>query len=217
MAVNDIILARFVCDYTPALQNTIVSFNLLHYLVVAEEGTGASIQAIAVGFSTAAATVYKPLLPVNASYRGCLATKIFPLPSGATSGSQAGNGPGTAVGEPMPATVAGVITKQTGLAGRRNRGRVFIPFPLEEDNQDDGTPNLPYIAKLDAWWIAMFQTFVFGPPGANSTLFPVIFHGPLSPPPVFQAITVGFSRNYWGTVRKRQNAFRNDALPIFIP
>lgn len=45
---------------------------------------------------------------------------------------------GDRAGGVAPPQVAMLITKNTGLGGRRNRGRMFIPFPSEADIEANG-------------------------------------------------------------------------------
>jgi len=44
---------------------------------------------------------------------------------------------GTAAGDPLPGNVSAVVTLRTALAGRRNRGRLFV-IPLDEGSNDAG-------------------------------------------------------------------------------
>lgn len=49
------------------------------------------------------------------------------------------NNPGALGGAVAPPQVATLIGKSTGLAGRANRGRMYVPGVLDADVNDDGT------------------------------------------------------------------------------
>lgn len=65
------------------------------------------------------------------------------------------NLPGTTSGTGTPPQVALLIRKETGLAGRRNRGRMFLPQPGNNNVGEDGlvnaTPLATYQAAADAF------------------------------------------------------------------
>lgn len=72
---------------------------------------------------------------------GVIATQEFN-----TDGTAKWNGGGT--GQSIP-QCAGILKLQTGLAGRSHRGRIFIPF-LGEGEQDGGTV-IDALATATAW------------------------------------------------------------------
>lgn len=63
--------------------------------------------------------------------------------------------PGTTSGTGTPPQVALLIRKETGLAGRRNRGRMFVPQPGNNNVGEDGlvnpTPLATYQTAADAF------------------------------------------------------------------
>ena len=98
----------------------------------------------------ALSVVVGPLLRANmtehAEYRG-LTMKIH---GGTTVQdiSIAGAGIGSIQGEALPAQVSGIITLKTDSAGRAGRGRMYIPFPSEEDSDQAFGPMAGYMQGL---------------------------------------------------------------------
>lgn len=156
----------------------------------------------------------KAILSTEAKYEGVIIQKVFPLPLTDAVGSVVAAGPGDRVGELMPLYVCGALTKLTGLAGRRFRGRAYIPFPLEIDNTSVVRPTVAYVTLLNA--LATFAAIprVVGVLPNTITVQPVIFH---KPPPVvvpnFNHITTVTANPYWTSQRRRSNVFRSDTIP----
>jgi hypothetical protein len=61
--------------------------------------------------------------------------------------------PGAVAGDPMPTTVPAVINLRTGLAGRRNRGRIKQGGLLEVDNDATGRVSATARGVIDAAYI----------------------------------------------------------------
>lgn len=104
-------------------------------------------------------------------YDGCLVQKIWPLPvlESVLDATAAGNG--SIVQNSLPSEVAAVITKRTGLAGRKYRGRAYvpgIPVTYETDSQLNST-GLTGIGAI-ATKLATALT------GSGWTFFPTLYH-----------------------------------------
>lgn len=218
MALNDIWLVRVVNSLLLTGQNRVVAFNLLHYRVFAETGSGATAANVAAAMEGPLAPVYRAIFDSETFHLGVLATKIFPFPSGATAGNTGLAGGGTrAPGEKQPSMNSGIITKRTALAGRKFRGRVYIPFPLEDDNTATGQTSVLYGSLLLGIADALIAPRTAGSGGNTADLQPCIYHGPVGAPPRFTDCTSMVTRIYWGTQRKRNPAFHSDTVPLFPP
>jgi hypothetical protein len=74
--------------------------------------------------------------------------------TGALTGAFAGTDPlsvtGTAAGDPLPGQTQGLVRLATStvVSGRRLRGRLFIPGPVEADNTSAGVPSSTYTTDV---------------------------------------------------------------------
>lgn len=74
--------------------------------------------------------------------------------TGVLTGAFAGTDPtsvvGTAAGDPLPMQTQGLVRLQTStvIAGRRVRGRLFVPGPPEAENTSAGVPSGSYTTAL---------------------------------------------------------------------
>jgi hypothetical protein len=66
--------------------------------------------------------------------------------------------PGTALGNPQPQQVAGLITRRVNLPKNNNRGRVYIPFPSTAGTSTVERPSAAYIALLTTLQQALLPT-----------------------------------------------------------
>lgn len=84
-------------------------------------------------------------------------------------------------GGAMPPNCAILIRKTTGVGGRRNRGRMFVPpiYPPEGNVGQGGSIADPQVDNLNLWWGAFRTALV------TAGLQPVIFHSepPFTPTP----------------------------------
>lgn len=195
LAVNDIWRVRIAC-YTPDQ----ASVNVLHYKVIGTAGAGATDQDLADRVNTLAAPLYKAVLSVSATYRGTSAQRIFPGPLTAAAFSVGSAGIGTVAGEPLPTQCAGIISLHTSLAGRRQRGRIYLPFPGEDSSTNPGVPTGAYVTAAQTLANALFTTIVAGVGGNTSNLDPVIFHRSTNTADV---ITRKEAKTAWATQRRR--------------
>jgi len=122
--------------------------------------------------------------------------------TGAFVGTTPANSIGAGGSSPLPYQTQGLIAwgTSTVIAGRRLRGRWFIPYPDEGDNS--GTPGAPsssYTSQLQAGVTAM----MVAPAGGA---LPVIWHRPApgGSNGGHGAITGGNARPYWCAQRKRR-------------
>lgn len=211
-ALGDIYSVKLFSRITPIAVGSQLAINVLHYRVEEVLGLPKDDQEIADAFSDHFGPVYGAYLSVDASFRGVIVQKINPLPVSIAVSSTSGQQAGVRVaGDLLPPQVSGMITKQTGGAGRAKRGRIYMPFPGEDD-VTDSIPNAAYIAALSAT-LTSFVTFVLAGPLPNRTSFgPVIFHraNPGNPDPIATAV----ARPYFTTQRRRAWVTGADISPI---
>lgn len=153
-----------------------------------EETVGADPEAFAVHAYTVSSASGMPFNPA-----GMMTPYTF---LGVSCTTMTGSGPvtfeeldpetGTAGGNPLPSNCALLVKKNTGLGGRRNRGRFFVPlFGLTDANVDPlGNINTLTATQViySAWYDAL---------QANSTLPPVaLLHSDGGPATAITSFTV---------------------------
>jgi len=171
-----------------------------HYRHSAIDGTGTTHQAIADALQFSLSATLLPLLTSQASFLGVTAQKIEPLPASIPFASSSPPLPGTGGPNTLPGQVSAIITLRSNNAGRRNRGRSYVPFPSEERNTD-GKPTATYVADLTQLGTALIMARVIGPTLANETLTPIIYRRNFTPRTI--DIQSFVARPVWATQRRR--------------
>lgn len=99
---------------------------------------------------------YLAAININATLRGLTCQVIAPTLFDAVihSNPQAGTGAGDA----MPPGTALSVERRTGVGGRKNRGRFYIPFPSELHNDANGHPTAAYLTLAATLATATIQT-----------------------------------------------------------
>jgi len=205
VAVGDVLQVRAV-----AFANNQISVNVLHYRVSAIAGAP-DLQLMPPPIDASWAAVYKPLMSINANWRGIGVRRLTPTPT-IEFQSITSAGAGTNAGDLIPLQMSGIITKQTGQPGRANRGRVYVPFPSETSNGASGEPTAAYVTALNtlAGILLTTQTYTHG--GINSmTLFPVLKqHGTVHITDILSARSNG----KWAAQHRRGDFGRPNILPF---
>jgi len=143
LAVNDIVQMR-VCVTNGAQ----TAYNLWHYKVTAIAGASLAIDLVTAGFSTQTHNLYKALFAGTSRFRGVGGKRLTPTPTlEYPVTGQAGFG--TLLGDDLPSGTAGVVTKRSLTPGRAGRGRAFLPFPPESQNDPTGVPSVAYQTAVD--------------------------------------------------------------------
>jgi len=182
-----------------------------HYLVTETVGT-ISEQVAADELSAIMSDFIKDCMSSDASYRGLTLQKIDPPPASDRFISTQGQGPGAAASPVMSTQTAGVISLRTGIAGRRNRGRTYVPFPSEGANEANGKPNATYLVDLGALGTQLAGVQVIAPGGGNScNLVPQVYSRTFDS---FRTISSYLVRTEWGTQRRRSQINRGDLPPV---
>lgn len=204
MAIGDI--RRVTVHCTSGNQQSV---NVLHLITTAEAGGGLTDAEIAGLHSSTMATPMKSCLGVGASYLGLKVSRIHPLPATDVKASVVGAGVGVRTGDQLPYQAAGILTLKTALAGRRNRGRMYVPFPAEESNNVTGQPDVIYTAALDALGTVLLGPFAYVVGARSTTLAPYLKN---KSHPAGPQITSYIVRAYFATQRRRGRASGADDL-----
>jgi len=120
----------------------------------------------------------------------------------------------TIMGDPLPTTVAAVINMNTGLAGRRNRGRMKLGGLSEADNASFALMGAVTQAALQADFTTLIDDGLISATPSNSQMVPVVFSKrklhflALGQPPrlASEQITEAVVTQNWGQQRSRRQA-----------
>lgn len=122
-AVGDVYLIQPACYY-----NSQVGYLSLHAHCVSITGAGVSDGFLAQTVDAAWSPKIIPWLPTTGNYIGTRVARVTPT-KGNPVVSITSAAAGTGSGGPAPSQLAGLITLNSALVGRRGRGRAYIPFP----------------------------------------------------------------------------------------
>lgn len=202
--VNDVLEIKTYC--TTASQNGI---NVYHFLVSAVGGGGATDQQMADAISTAAAVPYLAWLPPTAKYAGLRFRVLNKTPPPIPVNSLLGAGVGTQAGDLMSTQTAGLLQKNTALAGQAGRGRAFIPFASEASNDLNGRPTAAAQVLMQAIGAVMLVNRVVVVGGATTNVVPVLYN---RVDRTTTPIVAYETQSEWATMKKRSQINRNDTL-----
>jgi hypothetical protein len=209
MAIDDIWQFDMVCA-----QGNQISINRLFFIVTVQPAAWPGDQLLADTMSGNAGNFYKPLLCDVSSYRGLLARKLTLPPPLPPRPSVAGKGPGTGATGALPCQVSGIITLLTGLAGRKFRGRLYIPFPGPSDSTAaaNPVPTDAYVGKLTNFAVNIISSFdVDDGAGNTAHLSPIIYHRSGGT----DTLVIGHRSNKaWATQRRRGDYGRPNVPPV---
>lgn len=202
MAVNDVYKVRV---YTKiATQN---AFNVGYWQTLTETGSGATLAQLVAFFDARFAAPYKAYMADSAEYMGVGVQKISPAPIQAEGFTTANRGFGGVEEEMLPPAVAYVITMRTQFAGRKFRGRKYLPF-WPETRSTSGTPDntaATQAGTLAGLWFA--QALSVGTVPNQSSLAGVLYHRSTDTTNIILNAT---PRLEWGTQRRRSRINRAD-------
>jgi len=195
LAVNDIYRVNIYC-----LCGSQTAITALYYRISAVGG-GATDQDLANIMDSTWDDAYKAQMTTDSSYRGVGVQRRIPTPTTVMVFANAGAGAGTKAAPVLPKQICGVITKRTGFAGRKYRGRIYIPFPGEVDSEGtQGRPTAAYQAALAALAPSFAANVVDAVGPETLTAEPGLFRAVNSE---FNPLTSCVARPYWGTQRRR--------------
>lgn len=191
MAVNDIYQVNMVGRLHG--QQTI---NVFHYIETTTPA-GSAEAALAQGFGAGVASEVKNAASVEWELEKISVQQIRPLPPLLPVEDASAAGPGAVAGESLPTSVAAVVTKRTGLAGRAYRGRSYfagVPQSQEVDSQLSSAALLLWQDVADQ----MAQPISVAPSGAFD---PIVYHRALG---TGNVIVSGLARPVLRNQRRRQ-------------
>lgn len=192
-----------------AFSSSQLAINVHWYRVITSSGSAPANepQNYANAFDTALApTLIACMSADSAAYWGTRAQRWFPLPKqvfGFSANHQ--SNPGGAAGVFQPGQVAGVLKKYTPFAGRKYRGRAYIPFPSINaiDTGDvNSRPTVAYRNLLTSHGTALLGPITVVDGGVTDTLAPVLFEPKTG---LYTAISLYSPDDAWGTQRRRGN------------
>jgi hypothetical protein len=195
-----------------------VGENVRYYRQQDTLGTGPTQTQIAQAIDATVATALKGCMVDDAAYKGSLCARIWPTPRVIANITTTAAGAGSVIGDPLPLQLCGVITLRTLNAGRRWRGRVFVPFPPDTFSGTDGTPFGAYITALTALGTALLTTVAAGAGGNTANMKPVLarpkYTNHVLTNPDATDLFDYVVRDKWGTQRRRGNYGQPNPSPI---
>lgn len=196
VATGDIYRVGFFCRLMDQ-----ESLNVRHFAVTALTGTPTT-QNLADDISTFFGPLYKALLCGSASYQGLKLYRIAPgTPTIDISVQIAGGGSGG--NDPLPAQITNCATLRSDEPGRKNRGRIYIPFPSTDDSENTGTLAVPtddYCGLVTTLVTNMVGLNIFGSSGHTVSVKWALW----SPTEGIHADLTSYSvKKLWATQRKR--------------
>lgn len=202
MAVGDIYQVRFA--YRSAL---ITAYNIRHYTVGTVVGTELSPAFLAQDCFDVIGVKITPLMVSEAQLRFCLTRKIWPLPVGTEFTSTGGSLQGQDAAPGLPTQVTGLIKLQgNGPAGRRSRGRFYVPFPAQGALAFNGFPNATYMTELGNLMNELLEDREVTQGVNTTTWVPAIYNRPGG----YRSVVSGAARAFFATQRKRGAAAGSD-------
>lgn len=204
----DTLLVRFY--HTMGSQQAVTA---RHFRVAGNGGAGSPEQDVADSLSVAYSNLIRPLMSLQASYRGLQIRRITPNPT-ADWVSVMGAAVGTVAGEALPGQASGLLSLRTALPGKSFRGREYVPFPGESDNQADAKPIAGYLTRLvslAALWLNNQTYAQVGVPANTTVIRGVIYSKKLGSR---SDITTAIARNGWATQRRRGSLNRTDTFAL---
>lgn len=177
MAANDLIQVSLACVGTTGER----MLNVLTYRQVSGGGTPllSEANAIADAFDANLSPLVQLLLSPGATYGETNIKFLTGLGANIVGRSISNAGaPGTSSGAAGPIERTLVLRKHTGIAGRQNQGRVYIPQPCREMFKVDGTYDgtNPDSADIPAVLSGFLATITATVASVPSDFVPVVFH-----------------------------------------
>jgi len=204
VGLSDVLEVRAYCN--DQTQNGI---NVLHYAVTSIVGVPLTDQQIADVVSATLAGGYKPYMPAQANYAGITLQIVNPIPAPRVR-SVIAAGPGAVAGDSLPPEVTLKVGTRAAVVGRRGRGRSFLPFWGESDNDINGRPNAGAQASASGWAALAYNTITTAV-GANSVVIsPIIWSKNFAPARNF--VTSVQVPAVWTHMKRRSFANKSDVL-----
>lgn len=157
------------------------------------------------------APLLKAILVAAAEWIACGIKRLSPNPTDEAI-SNASYGNGSVAGDACPPQTAGLIKLVTGIAGRANRGRAYLPFPGEASCATGGIPSTTYITAAEAVGNDLSQVHTFANAATDSAeVEPVVLHR--GDPLTGTLINGYFVKPAWATQRRRGLLSQESSVP----
>lgn len=208
--MSNLVVAHAYRLQVACTNNEQASVNSIYYTASSVVGTVTTAQ-FAAAASTLLAPLYKATFTINTRYNGCSVQDVSIPARFSPDVGAGGAGFGALAAPDMPRQTAAIVSFQTGLIGRSNRGRTYIPFPAGTLNSNQGVPSAGAILLYAALAAQLVVGFAVGAGLNNATLVPIIWHKKSS---TFTFVTTGFAETVWGTQRRRGSFGRPNKSPI---
>jgi hypothetical protein len=189
--------------------NDQIAENVLNYQVVAVGGAGLTLQDMATRVGSIMPASFKALLSNQATYLGLSMQQISGVVE-RMAVSKTGAGVGTGGATLLPTQVCGLVSLYDGLAGRKHRGRIYLPFPSGSANDVGAIPTAAYATSVASWLATVLSpNHTIGPD--STTLELVIYHRPTANGDAVAIDTIDIK---WATQRRRSVFGRPNVDPI---
>lgn len=208
--VGDLIQGRFVCSSQKQF-----AFNIRHWRVEGMTAAGTQhLQALVDAFDILVAPRYKNIISPEARYEGSGMRRVAGGvgPPSVELISLVNQGDGTSVGDILPRQASGIATLRSAFPGRSKRGRIYLPFPAEDDNSADGTPTTAYLVRMRLLLDVLATSFTVVLAGGigNVDLVPIIYQRGTG---AQTNIVAYLDRDRWATQRRRSDFGALNASP----
>lgn len=203
MTVGDIYRCVVYCR-----EDSQLGLNVSHFRVTSVVPDGVTELFVANFLSALFKPLYAVALNAVATFRGVSIQRVSPTPVADIIYSALATGTVSGSGDSMSPQTAGVIKLTTGLAGRRYRGRKYIPFP-GEDRNTLGYPTSAYVGSLAAIGAAYLALHTPADGGGGVGLY---FGLRTDATTGFISFNGATPRNAWGTQRRRSFIGPGDAF-----
>lgn len=180
--------------------NDQVAINVLNYVIGSTLADQVTDLEAAADIAVHLATEFKACISSAATFQGVGLQRRSPAPPGQEALSAVGAGVGGVTGDPLPRQVAGLLSFKTQYAGPRYRGRMYIPFPGESDNDTDTTPTASAITRFDALLDKVIANVNLTGAVGNALAIPVIRSRKFG---TYEQILGGVVRDNWATQQRR--------------
>lgn len=169
-------------------------------------GVGATTQEFADWCVSQYSIVFPAMHAIQAVLAGAVAELYDPVSNFVLQSATSLNGVviGANAGGLIPTQVAPLVAKQTGFAGRRFRGRVYVPFVAESQLDSNGELLAGQKAILAGGVNAIFGTQTVVGAGGTSLCSPILVHKAAHLAPLSSVFILAFvATGKLGTQRRR--------------
>jgi hypothetical protein len=183
--------------------------NVLHFQVNSVAAPGVTDQDMATSMDAALAAPYKAYLPTSCEYLGLRVQIIRPnlKPAVIAIGNR---GIGTEASDQLPSQATLLLSPRTAVAGRKGRGRCFLPFWGKAASTIAGGPTGAAVALAQTVSNILYGARVLNAGAFACNIIPVLVsrNAPLTQIPVTSVLI----RTAWATQRRRSKINKPDVF-----